>query len=82
MIGIAEVAYVLASLAAFAIWIGIINLLVADLRRERKPEMYDCHGGCGAVGAFLIPPPSGLHLEAGEWVCPACIEAYLHYLKH
>lgn len=79
MNGIAAVVYVLALLAAFVIWVGVINLLISDLRREREPELYDCHGGCGAVGAF---PFEGWTLVAGEWVCPACIETYLRYLKH
>ena len=78
---VAAVAYVLAVVAALVIWVGIINLPVSDLRREREPEMYDCHGGCGAVGATPADL-KGWTLVAGEWVCPACIEAYLHHLKH
>ena len=81
MNGIAAVVYVLALLAEFVILVGVINLLIADYRREREPELYDCHGGCGAVGATPADL-KGWTLEAGEWVCPACIEAYLYYLKH
>lgn len=49
MTTIATVVYVLALLAEFVILVGVINLLISDLRRERKPELYDCHGGCGVV---------------------------------